>query len=50
MIGPDCKQLEDSIDKFIMKFLRPGESYQAKSFEKFRQLSVLYHLFKDLAL
>jgi len=50
MIGPDCKLLEQNIDKFIMTFLKPEESYKGKSFEKFRQLSVLYHLFADLAM
>ena len=50
MIGCDCKQLEQNIDKFIASFLKEAENLEDKSFEKFRQVNNLYHHFKDLAL
>eukprot|EP00111_Clytia_hemisphaerica_P014888 TCONS_00043847-protein len=49
MIGGDCKILEDNIDKFLETFMTKNESRQSKSFVKMRQVSSLYHQFKDLA-
>jgi len=49
MIGQDCKQFEENIDKFIQVFLKYSENIEARSFEKIRNVSTLYRLFRDLA-
>ena len=49
MIGNDCKLIELNMKKFIFKFLKENENWEAKSFEKMRQVENLYDLFSDLA-
>lgn len=51
MIGEDCKKFEANIGKFVLFFLKRGdkETESSPSFEKMRQVRVLYILFQDLA-
>ena len=49
MIGQDCKELEMSIEKFVINFLRHGEDINAKSAESLRHIITLYKLFADIA-
>lgn len=50
MIGQDCKELEASIEKFVLNFLKPGESIDSKSAESLRHVITLYKLFADIAI
>ena len=50
MIGADCKQLEENIEKFVSTFLRDKENIADKSCETLRHAITLYHLFKTIAL
>ena len=50
MIGADCKQLEENIEKFVSTFLRDKENITDKSCETLRHAITLYHLFKTIAL
>ena len=49
MIVRDCKQLEGSIEKFVLEFLKNGEQLGDKSFQKMRSVITLYRMFRDLA-
>ena len=44
MIGEDCKQLEENIEKFVLTFLRDGENIGDKSCETLHHAITLYHL------